>query len=457
MSVSDPLLKILKVFVLELRTEDAIITDEHKQLRPLCENLEAIFRKGLRKNGGWFGTSDYWSWISKLDNEWNGTRISPALCMIVNYVKNSRKAKSIKGKGRLFLRICLLKKVLGEVVQLLCNNRLLSETWYEPSESILGNEILTEIFLSLLHELKELSFSLDLKNASFLDDSWILPEYKQYEFVPCKEFGVEISTVNSYHVVLNVARGSVAGEDGKICAGDVLDEMCGDTLRGLSRSSVLSLFHKNMKKPMDLAVAKLYNVDGVKFRPIACLLRLIDRDPNKLKPDVRWHGEEDEEEGEGDGFDRKPAHAILPEEEDEERPVHGPGGQALYQAWYIGKISLGNDGRVDRIEDGVQNAVKNLHAKEQEKRPVGIELKEKEVIVKDAKTDELLFQHAYTGISSCGRRVDMIKYFAYIAGETTCSLAKDFHCYVFEGRSEEEGKIMLCAIAQGFERTHLLL
>lgn len=65
-----------------------------------------------------------------------------------------------------------------------CNDGIYEE------DSIIGNEILGEIFLSLLYQCSHISFDLKLENASFLDETWQLPIYQQHELVPCMDLGV---------------------------------------------------------------------------------------------------------------------------------------------------------------------------------------------------------------------------------------------------------------------------
>lgn len=61
---------------------------------------------------------------------------------------------------------------------------------YDETISILGDEILGEIFLSVLLQCSRLQFKLHLYNASFLDETWFLPHYLKLEFVPCKVLGI---------------------------------------------------------------------------------------------------------------------------------------------------------------------------------------------------------------------------------------------------------------------------
>jgi len=62
--------------------------------------------------------------------------------------------------------------------------------WFYLECSILGHEILGEIFLSLLLQVGQIAFHLDLANAAFLDETWLLSKRITLEFVPTKELGL---------------------------------------------------------------------------------------------------------------------------------------------------------------------------------------------------------------------------------------------------------------------------
>lgn len=63
---------------------------------------------------------------------------------------------------------------------------------YYSTDSILGDEILGEILYSVLLQISKLNFRLNLRNASFLDDTWDLSECMSVEFVPCKTLGISV-------------------------------------------------------------------------------------------------------------------------------------------------------------------------------------------------------------------------------------------------------------------------
>lgn len=109
MSVSDPLLKKLKGFVLEFRTNDIVVTDDNENLAKLCCVLEEIFQKGIKKSK-WFDKSDYfWPWVAKIPS-FSKERCNPILSMVIDTVKESKKVTLDLGRGRLFIRSALMKK-----------------------------------------------------------------------------------------------------------------------------------------------------------------------------------------------------------------------------------------------------------------------------------------------------------------------------------------------------------
>lgn len=337
MSVSDPLLKQLKALTLEFRLSKGIVNDKTEKFESFCEILEKIFRKGLKQNGGWFSKTDYWCWINKLLDNPSNQRMNPIFSMVTDIVKECKKVTNHQGRGRLFIRYALVKKILGLPVELLMKNRLMAETWYHPEHSILGNEILSEIFISLLFEITEIRFLLNLKNSSFLDETWMLPVYKDYELVPCDDIGMTVQYLVGRTLVRNVVPGSVAEEDGKIGCGDVLDELFGISLRDATKTKVQLILRQNNGWPIRLAVTKCHTSDGCIYPPIEELMILanMNRDQVNLTP-VKKVSQNKESEFEDDMSadeseylrppvekGRKPAHALLPFDDTEEIPVHG--------------------------------------------------------------------------------------------------------------------------------------
>ncbi|GFO17378.1 run and fyve domain-containing protein 4 [Plakobranchus ocellatus] len=348
-------------------------------------------------------------------------------------MSSSKKTSSEQGRGRLFLRACLVKKDLASIIRKLRDDEAFLEVWYDPRTSIIHNDILSEIFLSLLAEVQKIPFSLYLKNASFLDDTWEMAEYRDYEFVPCEVLGVHLRYINTHLVVTDIDPESVAAEDGKVHIGDVMDELYTESLRGAKRGRVRDLFQLYKGMPVYVSFIKARLPDGQIYRPISRLLRQLDMDMNLIGS--QGTGIEDSRDGQMPA--RKPAHALLQDEEQDEIPVHGPDAKAVFTVVYSGAYPLGEDGRVDRIHDSIESVTSDRGRR---KEVVKIEMTETGVEVRRCSDSELILNHSYTEVSACGRRTDMLLFFGYIAGETTCNMAKDFKCYVFETDDQAELK-----------------
>jgi len=124
--------------------------------------------------------------------------------------------------------------------------------------------------------------------------------------------------------------------------------------------------------------------------------------------------------------------------------------KGCYPVKFCGLIYAGTIGSVEQIESGVWDVLK----KDEPKREVYLDLGETDVVVFCASSQKIILQHGYPEIASCGRRIDYPLNFSYIAGETTCTLAKKFICYVFEANCEEQARTILKEVSKGFDRTH---
>lgn len=66
---------------------------------------------------------------------------------------------------------------------------------------------------------------------------------------------------------------------------------------------------------------------------------------------------------------------------------------------------------------------------------------------------DIIFRHKFADISSCGKIITDENHFCYIAGDTFCTISKQFKGYVFEARSISQARLILNNIYQGFKRT----
>ncbi|XP_069979038.1 uncharacterized protein [Penaeus vannamei] len=428
MSISDPLIKELKGHVLEATkaSSNGAILDIHPFLLPLCQVLESIFRKGLNNIvHSAFGITrrDYWAWIDKTAQTSAG--LQGNFKRIVEEVSSNPSINTPQGRGRLFIRHALKSKCLHvpveTIVRMKCNEGIYEE------DSIIGDEILGEIFLSLLYQCSHLHFDLKLENASFLDETWQLPQYQEYELVPCMDLGVYLGHVSGRAVVVKVEDGSVAAEDNKIEVGDVIDEAFGICINGWRRGRVTALLRQKRGLPVTLKVIKGHYPNGSVFPGVIPLLRRLHLDVDSLQERFR--------------------EAALSESQETSLTGSHIGGQTVQ---YMGSVSVGGCGDVSQIEHAV------MAVSSQNRQSVPVILITGEIGVQTLlKTNrKMVLSHSYTEISSCGRRNDMPDYFAYIAGDTSCTISSHFTCYVFKAVSVDQSRDILLTLADGFHRTH---
>ncbi|XP_047473524.1 uncharacterized protein LOC125028184 [Penaeus chinensis] len=412
MSISDPLIKELKGHVLEATkaSSNGAILDIHPFLLPLCQVLESIFRKGLNNIvHSAFGITrrDYWAWIDKTAQTSAG--LQGNFKRIVEEVSSNPSVNTPQGRGRLFIRHALKSKCLHvpieTIVRMKCNEGIYEE------DSIIGDEILGEIFLSLLYQCSHLHFDLKLENASFLDETWQLPQYQEYELVPCMDLGVYLGHVSGRAVVVKVEDGSVAAEDNKIEVGDVIDEAFGICINGWRRGRVTALLRQKRGLPVTLKVIKGHYPNGSVFPGVIPLLRRLHLDVDSLQERFR--------------------EAALSESQETSLTGSHIGGQTVQ---YMGSVSVGGCGDVSQIEHAV------MAVSSQNRQSVPVILITGEIGVQTLlKTNrKMVLSHSYTEISSCGRRNDMPDYFAYIAGDTSCTISSHFTCYVFKAVSVDQ-------------------
>ncbi|XP_033119029.1 uncharacterized protein LOC117118516 isoform X3 [Anneissia japonica] len=439
-SNKDPLLTDLKGIILKLRSEDKPITDHHFELQNLCECFEKIFRKGLKNPGSLFGLykRDYWSWIESLPSYTFNERLNPLFSIALEECRTSQKVRTHQGRGRLFIRIALTKKILSVALEHLVMNPKLTEYWYKPELSIIGNEVYIESLMSLLFLITEIKFDLNVKNASFLDETWMMAVMKQFELVPCKDLGVFIKHINGKAVVAEVEPGSVAEENNKIEVGDVFDELFGENLHGASKGKIPRLIRDHEGWPIYVTVVKCYMKNGRVYPPIyERLLCIKEEMPEFEVPQDRLPGSQ-HPESLGNGA---------------QPPELASDGSTIYRLKYVGNVNVGEDGGTYIIESAISKVMEVSGTNEDKFKPVSLHLGETKVAIMSPENGDIIFQHSYPEISSCGRRLDAVNYFAYVAGDTSCTISKNFICYVFYANAEAESRTILRNIAQGFGRT----
>uniref|UniRef100_A0A224Z8D7 Run domain containing protein n=1 Tax=Rhipicephalus zambeziensis TaxID=60191 RepID=A0A224Z8D7_9ACAR len=447
MSVSDPLLKQLKDHIFDLRRHCLVlnIDDTNGLLLPFCTTLELIFRKGLhvQKNTP-LGSlrRDYWNVFFAMLRLKRQDKLPLRLATSIQTVKDFKKVQTAQGKGRLLLRVLLKRRLLRTAVTCLLESPGLIGVMYNQSDSILGNEILAEILLSLLHEVDKINFSITLRNATFLDETWHLGLYRSFELVPCDTLGISIGFAAGVPVVTQVEEGSVAGEDDKLQVGDVLDDLYGEALKGRKRGTISTLLDHFKGMPVYVSVIKSYQADGTPYPPVANLLKRLRLSPPHEK---KAHS----------GFTDRNSPDLFPDSPGASGlPVNTPHESAAYAAVYIGKTYVGSAGHVLEIEKAIRDVtLKEADTHVKHRIPVWVDVSDCYFKVVSRFTKEILLEKHFTEIASCGKSSNFPGIFAVVAGETTCTVSKHFYSYVFQVKQMNICQTILCTIAEGFTRT----
>ncbi|KAM4691200.1 uncharacterized protein WCC33_016063 [Rhinophrynus dorsalis] len=383
MAGKEPLLGTLKACVLGLQeVGNDPITDACPHVTPLCDIVEMILRKGLKSGVLGLKKRDYWHWIEELPQQDTCGRLSH-LSVLIEKTGACPKVLTAQGRGRYFLRLALNRKYLVATIQHLLHTHKLLE-WYDPLLSVLGNEEHLEPFLSLLLVTSQSSFSLDLQNSSFLDESWLLPVCAVYQTVPCRELGMVLRYLEGRVFVVELLPGSQAEVDEVVLTGDIIDEINGVSLRYAFSGQAGSVLNKLKGEPLVFNLIRWRWHDGEVFRPLLPYLKGVQEKVPTFQLQQQPKSQESGQE--------------QPQQE----------GRLMYNLQYLGQAGVGTFGGKEVLDIGITK----VRQQNCPPREVLFDIKETEVIVKDKDSSEVMFCYPYPQISSVGRRVDNRRVFA---------------------------------------------
>ncbi|KAL1245815.1 Tectonic-2 [Trichinella spiralis] len=426
MSVTHPALKKLKDFIRSFYEFPDAITDKHAELKSFCIAVENILYFGTcykREK-----TSDIlWNCLSTLDFYYKRHEIPAAVENCVKYVLRRTNVVSGIGRLRLVIRYGLQYKILHSIFSILLRKPLLMNTIYDNC-SVMGDDILAEILVSTLEVLKNCRFELSLKNSTFLDKDWVLPEYRIYEFVPCDKVGLDIKLIKGYALVLDVEAGSVADED--IEPGDIIDEIYGQCTFNLSKGKIIQILDEYKRTPVYMNVVKCLDSNDEIFEPLQFILEDANLNPNML---LARRLERLEEAAIENNTKKN-----LSQDEENDQTDH------RFIASYCGCCEVAEGTVSEQIGIGIHD----VSAKCQQVKNIVLEINVTKAISSLCDTGEILFEHTFTEIVSCGRRVDHPKLFAYVVGDSSYALKKHYVCYVFKFASDEEKETPLLAVSE---------
>ncbi|XP_063718116.1 uncharacterized protein LOC134845164 isoform X1 [Symsagittifera roscoffensis] len=441
-----------------------IIRDSEPDLRKLCVMIEKVFRRGLRQQNTVFGIvkKDYWSWIELLAE--SRINVNPHLQIIVSKIKDSGKFLTAQGRGRCFIRAALNKKILALPIQLLYKSGELLYSLYDPLTAIFTNEDSREFIIGVFSLLNNMEFDLRIRNASFLDETWELPMFRQIELVPSEDLGLTIRYVQARALVVDLDEYGVAAEDGKVQVGDVLDEVHQVSVYDSKPGAIHQILQDHSGWPITIGVVKSRvavptsdrNSGGGEmewhfFPPIEKRLNEVSRGVSHAFPKVKKLLDSQGKDQNGASVET----TVCIE------------GKQYWRCNFIGKREIGSQGGSQLIEPTIQSMLKERQKKNDQQ--VFLAAYEADVTVLASRKDQsdpnstasslptttsdLLWNHSFPEISSCGRRVDSSECFAYIVGNDICNVATQFTAYLFEAPTSEISREILQNIAQGFKRT----
>ncbi|KZC14290.1 hypothetical protein WN55_06823 [Dufourea novaeangliae] len=394
MTVSNPLIKELKGWTRKLTECNTEIDDAHVDLPSFCKCLETCLQKGILMSLTTVGFSklpDAWFCLEEIAEKHFSSSCTYSL--IVEQVKQNLKVQTPNGRLRQLIRTCLMRKCLHMPIEILVRTPLMAIDYYDKG-SILGDEILGEILFSVLLQVSKLNFKLNLRNSSFLDESWQLPECVALELVPCKSLGISVCFTKGKALIINLDRNSVAAED----------------------------YHNKQTQEMYSPIVNLVRNSGIERLKKILKRPISDVQDNEETSDIS-----------------KMMHQSL---------------NAGFSIKYCGSVCIGTEGDVKQIEKAILQVLKSKTLK---LIPVKFECLEIGIRVTGDMNDKVICKQSYMEISSCGCTMNIPDYFAFIARDTNCSLATKFDAYVFYHKNENEVQTILQSLGQGFQRTHFVV
>ncbi|XP_012595769.2 RUN and FYVE domain-containing protein 4 [Microcebus murinus] len=141
------------------------VTDASAELHRLCGCLELLLQFDQKEQKSFLGPrKDYWDFLCTALRRQRGDTEA------ARFVRSQDKLKTPLGKGRAFIRFCLVHGQLAEALQLCLLNPELTREWYGPRSPLLCPELWEDI-LDSLYALSGVAFDLDLQRPD-LDGAW---------------------------------------------------------------------------------------------------------------------------------------------------------------------------------------------------------------------------------------------------------------------------------------------
>ncbi|XP_030065991.1 RUN and FYVE domain-containing protein 4 [Microcaecilia unicolor] len=164
-----PVIKDLKNTIAELHREykdkSLPVTDGSPQLHRLCARLEQLLQFDQKEKRSLTGyRKDYWDFLCHILSKMKGGHEG------ITFVSSQPQLKTPIGKGRSFIRYCLVHQQLAEALQICFMETKKVSEWYYSRNPFLKEDLHLAIF-NHLYELNGVTFNLALKRTD-LDSAW---------------------------------------------------------------------------------------------------------------------------------------------------------------------------------------------------------------------------------------------------------------------------------------------
>lgn len=141
------------------------LTDDNQQLQRFCAKLEYLLRADMKDKYTILGKKkDYWDYICDCLGSTKGINDG------IKYVKTLGDYKTSVGKGRAFLRFCLMHNRMADSLQACIMNGKVTSDYFQP-KSIWLNHDKSSSLISNLYDLTDLQFDLAPRGYD-LDNAW---------------------------------------------------------------------------------------------------------------------------------------------------------------------------------------------------------------------------------------------------------------------------------------------
>ncbi|KAA0718596.1 FYVE and coiled-coil domain-containing protein 1 [Triplophysa tibetana] len=141
------------------------ITDDSPNLHKFCYKLEYLLQFDQKEKRTFLGSrKDYWDYFCDCLAKIKGTNDG------IRFVKSISELKTSLGKGRSFIRYCLVHQRLADTLQQCVMNYKITCDWYYERSPFLKSHLNTDI-INHLYELNEVQFDVTSRGHD-LDSDW---------------------------------------------------------------------------------------------------------------------------------------------------------------------------------------------------------------------------------------------------------------------------------------------